>query len=580
MDGRRPDEAGEPPDVSDDAPASGNAVRGGLIGALAPLAIGLVVLAVARMTLLPGLAIWDTGEFQAVGPLLGTAHPTGYPAYVVLGFLASAILVPLGDEAFRMNLLSAALVALAAALVVVLVRMLTGRTLLAVAAALAMAAAPVAWRVSTRADAHALHLALLATLLVALVGWEARRRAGSRTADRWLVAASIVYGVSLANQGLTYLLAPGIGLFVLAVEPSILRRPRLIVGCLVAIVATAGLLYLELPLRAGPFRAPIVYADPSTWEGFWYVVLGLQFGGTFEPPLANPGATLDEIGDVLAAQLGPLLLLIPLAFVVTAAKRPRYALLTAPAAVLTTVFAASYINADIERYYLGPVLIGWTWIAVAAGAILDALGVPRLVSRRGTAGTGLIATRAADAGRNAGAADAGRNAEPERVSVPGDTVGFRSRRGLAALALVLAAEATAVVLLLIPTAAALPGRWQRIDSSDDRSAQRWVDAAWDRLERDAVVVSWWSYSTPLWYGQLIQHGRPDVWVVDDRTRLDQALGSAADVVEANLGRRPVYLVRINPGEMADLDRRYLLEPLNLPGGPPMLRVIGREGGTP
>lgn len=579
MDGQRPDEAGEPPGAPDDPVASVDAVAGGLIGALAPLAVGLVVLAVARMTLLPGLSIWDTAELQTVGPLLGTAHPTGYPAYVVLGFLASAILVPLGDEAFRMNLLSAVLVALAAALLVVLVRMLTGRTLLAVMAALAMAAAPVVWRISTRADAHALHLALLAALLVALVGWETRRRARSQTADRWLVAASIVYGVSLANQGLTYLLAPGIGLFVLAVEPSLLRRPRLIVGCLVAIVATAMLLYLELPLRAGPLRAPIVYADPSTWEGFWYVVLGLQFGGTFEPPLANLGATLDEIGDVLAAQLGPLLLLIPLAFVVTAATRPRYALLTAPAALLTTVFAASYINADIERYYLGPVLIGWTWIALAAGAALDALGVPRLGGRRETAGTGLIPRGAADPAADP-AADAGRLAEPGRISVPWDTVRFRGRRGLAALALVLAAEAAAVVLLLIPTAAALPGRWQRIDSSDDRSAQRWVDAAWDRLERDAVVVSWWSYSTPLWYGQLIQHDRPDVWVVDDRTRLDQDLGSAADVVEANLGRRPVYLVRINPGEMADLDRRYLLEPLNLPGGPPMLRVIGREGGTP
>jgi hypothetical protein len=523
--------------------------------AAAPVAVALVALAVARTTLLPGLWIWDTAELQAVGPLLGTAHPTGYPAYVILGFLASIVLQPLGDEAFRMNLLSAVLVAVAAGLTVVLVRQLSGRTLIAAAAGLGMAATPIVWRISTRADAHALHLALLAGLLVLLVGWETRRRADSRTADRWLLAASALFGVSLANQGLTYLLAPGIGLFVLAVEPSILRRPRLVMACLLAMLGTTALLYLELPLRAGPFRAPIVYADPSTWDGFWYVVLGLQFGGTFESPLANPGAAVAEISSVLTAQFGPLLPLLLVAFVVTAVARPRYALLTAPAAVLTTVFAASYINADIERYYLGPALIGWTWLAVAAGAVLDAARVPRL----GGAGAGAGEGDGADglAGR-----DEGRG------------------MGAATLGLIIAAELVVIVLLLFPTAAALPGRWRLVDASTDDSAQRWVDAAWEGLEPDAVVVSWWSYSTPLWYGQLVQDGRPDVWVVDDRTRLDEDLGSVFDVVEANLGKRPVYLVRINAQEMAALDARYLLDPLNLPGGPPMLRVIGREGGTP
>ncbi len=521
-----------------------------LVDAVAPVLVALVVLVVARLTLLPGLWIWDTAEFQTVGPLLGTAHPTGYPAYVILGFLASVLLQSLGEEAFRMNLLSAILVAVAAGLTVVLVRQLTGRTLVAVATGIGLAATPVVWRISTRADAHALHLALLAGLLVLLIGWEARRRGGRPTADRWLVGASVLYGVSLANQGLTYLLAPGIGLFVLAVEPSILRRPRLIVTCLLALLGTAGLLYLELPLRAGPFPAPIVYADPATWDGFWYVVLGLQFGGTFQSPLANPGATVAEIANALSAQFGPLLPLLIVAFAVTAIARPRYALLTAPAAALTVVFAASYVNADIERYYLGPVLIGWTWLAVASAAVLDAVSIPTL---------GPIGVLG------------GPEARPAR-HIPG--------RVVAAVALVLAAELVAVALLLFPTAATLPNRWRQIDASADDSAQRWVDAAWAGLEPDALVASWWSYSTPLWYGQLVQDGRPDVWVVDDRTRLDEDLGSVVDVVESNLGKRPVYLVRINAAEMAALDERYLLDPLYLPDGPPMLKVIGHQGETP
>ena len=59
------------------------------------------------LALLPGVAFWDTGEFQTVGPVMGTAHPTGFPTYVLLGWLASVVLQPFGEPAFRMNLLSA-----------------------------------------------------------------------------------------------------------------------------------------------------------------------------------------------------------------------------------------------------------------------------------------------------------------------------------------------------------------------------------------------------------------------------------------------------------------------------------------
>ena len=56
---------------------------------LAPLLVGLIAFVVARAALLPGVWFWDTAEAQTVGPLLGVMHPTGFPAYVVLGWIAS-----------------------------------------------------------------------------------------------------------------------------------------------------------------------------------------------------------------------------------------------------------------------------------------------------------------------------------------------------------------------------------------------------------------------------------------------------------------------------------------------------------
>jgi hypothetical protein len=503
-------------------PSAGRSAVIGVVSRLAaPVVVGLLSLIASWQTLLPGVGFWDTGELQAVAPLLGTAHPTGFPTYVLLGWLASVVLTPLGEPAFRMNLFAAICIAVAAGVVVDLVRALTRSTALGVLAGIGLALTPIVWAVGTHAEAHALHLALVAVLLRLLVAWEA---GGS---DRVLIAAAVVFGVALGNHTLTLLLAPGIGLFVLAVQPEILERPRLVLACVGALVATVGLVYLELPLRAGPFEAPLVYGRPATWDGFWYIVLAEQFRGSLTNPLADLGGTIAMLTWRTVAAFGPLAILVPAAFVVTAVRHPRYALLTGTGLAITCVFAASYINADIDRYYLVPVLIAWTWIGIAAGAAVDVLD-----------------------GQLGGLGGAGRTA----------------------LAAVLA------VALLVPTMTAVPGRLVRLDRSHDTAAAAWVDRALTVMEPGAVIVSWWSYSTPLWYAQLVEGRRPDITIVDDRTRLDEDLGDITDVIDANLGTRPVYVIRADPLEIARLENRYHLEHLDGPDASSLSRVVARRTG--
>jgi Protein of unknown function (DUF2723) len=476
------------------------------------VAVALAVAGFCAAALLPGLGFWDTGEFQTVGPVLGTAHPPGYPAYTLLGWVASVVLQPLGDPAYRMNLLSALLVGVAAGACVPLVRLLTGSLVLGVAAGLGMATTTLAWRIGTRADPHALHLALVALLLLALVAWQRERaRDGG---DRWLVAASAIFGVSVANHSLTLLLAPAVGLFVLAVDPWIWRRRfGVVVRCAVVLIGVAALLYLELPLRAGPFRAPLVYGTPDTWDGFRYVVTAEQFRGSIVEPLAELDRKLTELVDRTVTHLGVLAAVVPVAFVVAAVREPRYALLTGVGVGLTVFFNASYVNADIDRYYLGPLLVAWTWLAILAATLAHA-----------------VESFLQSAGRPRGG-----RARP-------------------------LATAVLAALLLVPSVPELETRFHAVDSSDDRAAQRWVDQTIKRLEPDAVVVSWWSYSTPLWYAQHVEGRIPGVAIVDDRTRLDEELGEVPDVIERYLGRRPVYLIRSSDGELERLADTYRLEP--------------------
>jgi len=501
-----------------------------LASGAAPALVGVVAFALARSTLLPGQGLWDTGEFQVVAPVLGTAHPTGYPSYVLLGWLANLLLAPFGEPALRMNLLSAITLGVSCGLTVVLVRQLTGRTLVAVGAGLLLALTPIPWRVGSFADPHMLHLAFVAGLLLLLVGWEERARAARPDADRWLVAAAALYGVSVGNQALTFLLAPGIALFILAVDRRAWRREGLVGRCAAALFGTTALVYLELPIRAA-MGAPLVYGHPDTWAGFWYVALGLQFTGVLGGLFTDLAGKAADLFNLATAQLGPLVALVPASLLVTAIRRPRYALLSATWLALTCWFAVSYTNADIERYYLGPILIAVSWLAIAAGAVADAVEAQLFVG-------------------------------------PDDAAGRRA----AIVRLVLGG--VACIALVGPAVIAAPTTRLAVDQSTDTQAAHWSRWALQVVEPHAVLVTWWDYSTPLWYRQLILGERPDVSVIDDRTRLDANLGSVDDVIRANLGSRPVYLVRRDE-DLLDLEQRWQVEPVLDPGGlQPLLRVVG------
>jgi len=317
---------------------------------------------------------------------------------------------------------------------------------------------------------------------------------------------------------------------VLLTDRGILRRPRVVLAALAVSIGIAALLYLELPLRAGPFRAPIVYGHPETLSGFLDAVFARQFQGDIVG--GGLASLVGSFLDLARAQLGPLLYLVPVAFVVTAMRHPRYAAYSGLGVLVACLFAATYANAHIERYYLAPLFFAWSWLAVLGGAIVDrVVGAP---------------------------------ADPETAPA------VRASRARVSLLIALA--------LLVPTAIDLRDRWSVQDLTHDTFAADWLDETFATVEPDAVVLSWWSFSTPMWYGQLVEGRRPDVTIIDDRTRLDEGLGEPADVIDANLATRPVYVIRVLDSEIQALARRYRITPA---GGPSNLyRVTGRTESAP
>jgi hypothetical protein len=488
-----------------------------LVAVAIPALVALGVIVNAWSGLMPGVGFWDTGEFQAVLPIMGTAHPTGYPTYVLLGWLANILLTPLGEPAYRVTALSLIAVAVAAAATVALVRRLTGSAVIGAAAGIGLATTRLVWLNATRADPHPIHLAFVAILMLALVRWA---DAGSeqlerRASDRRLMLAAVVFGLAAGNHSLTLLLAPPIALYVLAVEPGSLRRPRLIAACVGAAAITIVAVFLELPIRGGILPAPLVYGQPATWDGFWYIALAEQFRGSLGDVFASLPSKLDDLLARADLWFGVLKLALPVAFLATAWRAPRYALLTGSAMVITVLFNLSYSNADIDRYYLGPVLWAWTWLAIFAAEI----GKAAAVAVAGVAG--------------------------------------RLRSGRPDRRIETAAAAIVAIVLLLPAIPDLASRRAAADRSHDTGAATWLAQALPALEPDAVIVSWWSTSTPLWYAQKVEGLRPDVFIVDDRTMLDLDLGRAPDVIRRYLPTgRPVYAIRLDGPDLDELKAQF------------------------
>jgi hypothetical protein len=336
------------------------------------------------------------------------------------------------------------------------------------------------------------------------------------------------------------------------VDPRIWRRGRLVLGCVAALALTIVLVYLELPLRAGPFRAALVYGTPNTLDGFRYIVLAEQFQGSLSDPFGELPRKAGELVTRAIAQFGILAPLIPVGFVVTALRRPRYALLTGSAVAITCFFNASYVNADINRYYLGPILIAWTWLA-----ILAAVAIELLASAAGEPPLADLGDEAADA-------------DPSVHDVEVDPGWAIPGPRASAIAILIS------LVLLVPTVIAAPARYAAVDQSGQHAAQTWVDRALGEMEPDSVIVSWWSYSTPLWYEQRVLGKRPDITIIDDRTRLDENLGDLTDAIDANLGTRPVYVLRLDPREVRQLAELYDLQYIDGADATSLTKVIARK----
>lgn len=289
------------------------------------LIAGLGAGAVFIMRAGPSLSWQDSGELISAAFQLGVPHPTGFPT-VMMGAKLLA-LVPLGEVALRVALLSAltaaAAVGLLAAVAVELVRDEgSPRWLGAAAGALAaagLAFAPTMMQNALTLEAYAPSLALLVGMIGLALG------DGGRPTPRRVMLIALCYGLGAT----THVIVRFHGLLPLIAAlwwcRDISRRRLLLLA--VAAVGLGALAMAYVPL-ASLRDAPLDWGDPETPARLWDHLSGARIRRAFEGRMLNPAwVPIDApvLGRLVLGDLGLPLLALALAGLIGLLRRHRRA---------------------------------------------------------------------------------------------------------------------------------------------------------------------------------------------------------------------------------------------------------------
>ncbi|MDP9238030.1 MAG: DUF2723 domain-containing protein [Chloroflexota bacterium] len=432
---------------------------GTAVAVLAPIIAVALPVALYLRTLAPTVAENDAAEFPTVGATFGVPHPPGYPLLTLL--LRAAWYLPLGNPAFRANLVSAVAAAVALALTYAIIVQLTHQRLPAVFGAWLLGLSLPFWFYAIVAEVYTLDAALFAGTILFLLRWRDTRS----TSD--LVAAFLCFGLSLANRNVNALNAPAIVLFLL---PDLRREPRRVLAASLAVLPCLAL-YAILPLRSAMGAGYIwgshyrvdatpVPPDLTRLDDLWWLVSAAIYR-----PLVHLYSWTQRLAearrllrDLWGALMPPGIVLAVVGAGALAVKRTSAFAFVALMVVPQTLFFINYAAWDKRQMFIN------TYVGVA---VLAGFGLAYVIG---------VLNRDLHL--------------PYRV----------------------AATATACVVAVIAVRL-INASYHDVDRSADTGAHERSVAFLDITTPNAIIIGGWLEITPLIYVQTAEHRRPDVSLV-------------------------------------------------------------------
>lgn len=275
-----------------------------------------VVLTIYVLTVAPTTQFWDTSEYIAAAKGLGIPHPPGNPLFVIMAHVWGYL--PLGASyALRINLFSAVMSALGSGfLFLVIERWLRPviaerwpRIAVAFAGVLVGATAFTVWNQSVvNEKVYTVSLCSIALILWLTVRWGDLTEGEHR--DGLLILIAYFLALTSTNHMMGVLVAPAVGLYVLATDWRQVLRPWVVLlGLLLALAVSnqwalvingpAGARALVILLVVGAFayvawREPVEFRQPALYLAILAVVIGISLNVTFLPIRAAQFPAINE----------------------------------------------------------------------------------------------------------------------------------------------------------------------------------------------------------------------------------------------------------------------------------------------
>lgn len=351
----------------------------------APVLVGIGVLVSSFILYLATLAptlTWgfnrigvDGGEFLAAAHSMGIPHPPGYPTYTLLLKLFSYV-VPVGDLAFRGNLMSAVTGSLAVALIYWsafrLCRYLKPDysmflpTTSAFLGSIVFATTPLFWSQAVMTEVYTLNTLFVASLLVLtfdLVLRENTKRVSVSLdkSDAIKIASfGFILGLGLGNH-LT-LLAIGLPLGLLICFNPKLRHhsPWGLAGLFIGLG-----IYLYLPIRSA--QEPMLnWGNSDTLNGLLWMITGRVYQElVFGVPLHAMPTRILEWVELVFIQMNPLGLFLGLiGAAVLRTHHIGFFLVSSASIVALSIYTVTYATVDSEVLSIPAFALFGIWISI------------------------------------------------------------------------------------------------------------------------------------------------------------------------------------------------------------------------
>jgi len=359
---------------------------------LIALGIFLISFFIYLKTLTPTVGYHDSGDMTIAAFLLGIPHPPGYPLFCLLGKLFTFL--PIGNIAYRLNMMSGLFGALTVMMVYVISLKLCRSTehgarsielkaplllyIPAIVSAFMLCFAITFWEQAVIAEKYTLNALFVTLLIFILIKWAEtwsteQKSSGSKLNTHCLLYLfSFTIGLAFTHHLQTIFLVPA-GIYFVFITvgrnyKKILKTKFIIKNFILFILPLA--LYLYLPIRA-KVKPLANWGDPSTFERFKEHITAEAYSGFFAM-----NTLFQNLGDHLSHFFIHQVTLLPLLIgliggVILFIKRKHLAISLLIIVIADTLHSIRYTIPNIEDYYIPAFIIISIWIGQGIAGIIE-----------------------------------------------------------------------------------------------------------------------------------------------------------------------------------------------------------------